>query len=434
LTALQLDRRTLPPVVRRFIETEAAGGLVLVIAAVVALAWANSPWRDTYTTIWESRVVLRVGAFGFNGDLHGFVNEALMTIFFLVVGLEIKRELVTGDLRDVRVAALPAIAAVGGMVVPAAIYLVVNAGHVGADGWGIPMATDIAFAVGVLALLGSRVPPPLKLFLLSLAIVDDIGAIVVIAVFYSAGLSATALVVAGSAVLVTVLLRLARVQWLPVYVVVGAICWLATYESGIHATIAGVVFGLLTPARPIAPAKLAQAWSRDLSDEPTADELRTLAVIASESVSPAERVQHALHPVTSFVIVPVFALANAGVELRGSAFDARGAWRIAIGVALGLVVGKLVGICGAVWLAVRTGVAPMPSDVKWPAVAGTAAVAGIGFTVSLFVTDLAFTTPALADAAKLAILLASAVAALVGIVLLRAASAPAAVASRRRRR
>jgi NhaA family Na+:H+ antiporter len=280
------------------------------------------------------------------------------------------------------------------------------------------MATDIAFAVGVLALLGSRVPSTLKLFLLSLAIVDDVGAIVVIAVFYTADLDLVALAIAGAAVLGAVGLRASRVRWMPAYVALGVICWLATLESGIHATLAGVVFGLLAPARPIAPAELAREWTLDLSDEPSADELRTLAVIANESVSPAERVEHLLHPLTSFVIVPVFALANAGVEIRSGSFDAPGATAVALGVGVGLVLGKLVGVFVATWLAVRAGVASLPAGVTWAAIAGVAAVAGIGFTVSLFVTGLAFDDPALADAAKLAILAASLAAAVVGAAML----------------
>jgi NhaA family Na+:H+ antiporter len=389
-----IDRRSLPPFVRRFLETEAAGGVVLVVAAVIAIAWASSPWRDTYASVWNTAVDLRIGTFGFTGDVHGLVNDGLMAVFFLVVGLEIKRELVAGDLRDPRVAALPVFAAVGGMVVPALLFVAVTAGGPGSHGWGVPMATDIAFAVGVLALLGSRVIPALKLFLLSLAIVDDIGAIVVIAVFYAGGVQGTALVVAAALVLAAVALRLLRVHWLPIYVVLGTGCWLALHESGVHATIAGVAFGLLAPARPI----------------------------ADERVSPAERVERALHPVTSFVIVPVFALANAGVELRASAFDAPGATRVALGIGLGLVVGKLVGVFGATWLAVRSGLATRPVGATWPAIAGISAVAGIGFTVSLFVTGHAFDDPALADAATLAILAASIVAALVGVAVLSRAS------------
>jgi NhaA family Na+:H+ antiporter len=413
-----IDRRTLPPFVRRFLDTEAAGGIVLVVAAVAALAWANSPWRDTYATFWHTAVDLRVGSFGFEGDLHHLVNDGLMALFFFVVGLEIKRELVTGDLRDPRVAALPAFAALGGMVVPAGIYLAFNLGGVGADGWGVPMATDIAFAVGVVALLGSRVSSGLKLFLLSLAVVDDLGAILVIALFYTSHVETTALVLAASALLAALALQRLRVSWMPVYVALGAACWLATFESGVHATIAGVAFGLLAPARPIAPAELAKEWSDDLSDEPTPEELRTLASIATESISVAERVEHALHPLSSFVIVPVFALANAGVELRATVFDAPGAEAVAVGVALGLVIGKLAGITLASWVAVRSGVASLPADASWPAIAGIAAVAGIGFTVSLFVTGLAFDDPLLADAATVAVLAASVVAGALGSAIL----------------
>ena len=418
MAAPQLDRRSLPPFVRRFLAMEAAGGVVLVVAAVVALAWANSPWRGSYETLWHTHVELRVGAFGFSGDLHHAVNDGLMAIFFLVVGLEIKRELVTGDLRNPRVAALPAFAALGGMVVPALLFVAVNAGGPGARGWGIPMATDIAFAVGIVALLGSRVPSPLKLFLLSLAIVDDIGAILVIAAVYTESLEVTALLVAAASIAATVALRALRVHVTALYVALGVVCWLAMFESGIHATIAGVIFGLLTPARPISPARLAREWSLDLSDDPTPEELRALATVANESVSIAERVEHLLHPITSFVIVPVFALANAGVRLEADALSSTDASRVAIGVGVGLVVGKLVGIVGATWLAVRSGVATLPHGVRWSAVAGVAAVAGIGFTVSLFVSELAFDEPALADAAKVAILAASVIAAALGAAIL----------------
>ena len=419
MTTPTFDRRTLPPFVRRFLATEAAGGVVLVAASIAALVWANSPWRATYDTFWHTPVDLRVGTFGFTGDLHHAVNDGLMAIFFLVVGLEIKRELVTGDLRDARVAALPAVAAVGGMVVPALLYVAFNAGGRGSDGWGIPMATDIAFAVGVLALLGPRVPSSLKLFLLSLAIVDDVGAILVIAAFYTSDLEVDALVLAAACLAAAIALRALRIHWNPAYVALGAVCWLAMFESGVHATIAGVAFGLLAPARPIAPSTLAREWSLDLSDDPTPDELRTLALVANESVSPAERLQHLLHPISSFVIVPVFALANAGVELSGGALDAAGAGAVAAGVAVGLVVGKLTGIVGAAWLAVRLRVAALPADATWSSLAGVAAIAGIGFTVSLFITDLAFDdAPALVDAAKLAILGASLVAALLGALIL----------------
>jgi NhaA family Na+:H+ antiporter len=417
--------RSLPRPVARFLDTEASGGVLLIAAAVVAMVWANR-YGTSYERFWHADVVLQIGTFGFEEDLRHFVNDALMAIFFLVVGLEVKRELVTGDLRDRRTAALPVIAAIGGMVLPAAIYAAFNAGGSGVDGWGIPMATDIAFALGILALLGSRIPSGLKLFLLTLAIVDDIGAIVVIAVFYSGDIDLVALTIAVGLAACSVLLRSLRVHWAAVHVALGLTCWFATFESGVHATIAGVVFGLLMPARPLAPAAVVRRWSDDVSDEPTPEELRELTAVARDSVSPADRVQHLLHPVSSFLIVPVFALANAGVVIEVGAFDAPGAGAVAIGVVGGLVVGKLLGIIGASWIAVRSRVASLPVDVSWRDLVGAAGLAGIGFTVALFITNLAFEEAALQNAAKLAVLIASAVASGVGaaVLLIPARSEP----------
>jgi Na+:H+ antiporter, NhaA family len=419
LTARQaLPARSLPVSVRRFLHTEAAGGLVLVGAAAVALVWANSPWHASYQTFWHNVVTVRVGSFGIEMDLRDFVNDGLMTLFFLVVALEIKRELVVGDLRDRRVAALPVIGAAGGMVVPATLYLAINAGGAGAEGWGVPLATDIAFAVGVLALLGSRAPAALKLFLLSLAIVDDIGAIGVIAVAYTERVDLVAVLLAAAAVAGAALLRWARVWWMPAYAALGVLCWLAAVESGVHPTLAGVAFGLLAPARPRAPAEVAREWTEDLSDEPTAAELRQMTVMATETVSVAERLEHLLHPVTSFVIVPVFALANAGMRITGDELAGPGAAAVAAGVAAGLLVGKAVGIAGASALAVRLGLARLPDGLAWRHIVGVGAVAGIGFTVALFITDLAFDDPHLQDAARVAILASSAVAAVVGCAIL----------------
>ena len=399
--------RSLPRPVRRFLETEAAGGAVLVAAAVAALVWANA-WPSTYESVWHTSVSLRVGDVGFDGDLRHLVDDALMALFFFVVGLEIKRELVTGDLRDPRAAALPAIAALGGMVVPAVLYVAIAGG----PGWGVPMATDIAFAVGVLALLGSRVPSVAKLFLLTLAIVDDIGAIAVIAVFYSDGLDAVALTIAGVAAMLSLVLRRLEVHWPPVHVALGVACWLAMVDSGVHATIAGVLFGLLTPARPLAPGALTERWRSDLADEPDATELRQLLAVAKDAVSPAERTAQLLHPLTSFVVVPLFALANAGVRVDAGALDEVGS--VAAGIVVGLVVGKPLGIVAAAWLGVRFGLVTLPPSLTWPVVVGVGAVAGIGFTVSMFVSGLAFDDPEVVAGATLAILGASVVASVVG--------------------
>ncbi|MGI8809755.1 MAG: Na+/H+ antiporter NhaA [Acidimicrobiales bacterium] len=395
-------------------DTEAAGGIVLLVAALIALVWANSPWNGAYRSLWHTDFTVNVGRYVLAGDLRHWVNDALMVVFFFVVGLEIKRELVQGELRDPRTAAMPAVAALGGMMVPAALYLLVAAGGDGANGWGIPMATDIAFALGVVALLGRRVPASLKLFLLTLAIVDDIGAIMVIGVFYSSGVQPQFLVAAAALVAGIALLKRAGVVWLAPYVVLGAGLWLATYASGVHATIAGVVLGLLTPARNLVPASATRDWAADLHDEPGRHELDTMSRLARHSLSPAERIAHVLHPWSSFLIVPIFALANAGVEIKGDAFDASGAAAVSGGVMLGLVVGKTLGIAGAAWVAARLGIARLPEGATWKMIFAIASVAGIGFTVSLFVAELAFEPGPLQESAKVGVLAASLVAALIG--------------------
>ncbi len=419
-----LPGRRLPRSVRDFMATEASGGILLLVAAVVALIWANSPWGAGYQSVWNTEISVNVGRYVLEEDLQHWVNDALMAIFFFVVGLEIKRELVEGELRDPRTAAMPAIAALGGMVVPALLFILVAAGTEGSRGWGIPMATDIAFAIGVVALLGSRVPASLKLFLLTLAIVDDIGAILVIGVFYSSGLEPQFLLAALALIVVILLLNRAGVVWVTPYLVLGAALWLATYASGVHATLAGVVLGLLTPARSLLPVAVARNWAADLDDEPSADELDAMTKLARHAISPAERIAHLLHPWTSFLIVPLFALANAGVVIKADSFDAPGATAVTLAVMIGLVVGKTLGITGAAWLAARSGIARLPEGATWPMILAISAVAGIGFTVSLFIAELAFAVGPVQDAAKLGVLAASAVAALMGGLALRRACRP----------
>lgn len=409
-----LPGRRLPKALQRFLDTEASGGIVLLIAALVAFVWANSPWSAGYQALWHTEVNVGLGRYVLREDLQHWVNDALMAVFFFVVGLEIKHEMVRGSLRDPRAAAMPAIAALGGMVVPALLFLAITAGGEGARGWGIPMATDIAFAVGVVAVVGRRVPASLKLFLLSLAIIDDIGAIIVIGAVYSSDLRPAFLGLAALIVLVILAVNRAGVLWTVPYLVLGASLWLATFTSGVHATIAGVVLGLLTPARASVPVTVARGWAADLADEPTASELATMTRLVRHAVSPAERIAHALHPWTSFGVVPVFALANAGVMIRRDAFDAPGAVALTIGVMLGLVVGKTAGIAGAAWLAARLGVARLPEGATWGMVVAIAVVAGIGFTVSLFVAELAFDAGPLQDSAKIGVLAASLLAATIG--------------------
>lgn len=404
---------------RTFLRTEAGGGVVLLGATIVALIWVNSPVGHSYDSFWETEIGL-FGRATVVADLRHWVNDALMTLFFFVVGLEIKRELVAGELNEVRKAALPALAALGGMIAPACVFLALNVGEPSARGWGIPMATDIAFAVGVLALLGSRIPSGLKVFLLSLAIVDDIGAILVIAVFYSSDLAIGWLGLAIGLLLVVVLLQRARVLWVPVYAVVGAGVWFATFQSGVHATLAGVALGLLTPARPTDPGGFNDIVDRaaSLPDEPDAEALRAVLLEAQEVVSVAERLEHLLHPWTSYVIIPLFALANAGLVLRADSLGDALTSRLTLGIVAGLVAGKLVGISGISWLAIRAGWGALPSGVTYRHLLGVSMLAGIGFTVSLFITGLAFPGSILADEAKMGVLLASILAAILGAVAL----------------
>jgi Na+:H+ antiporter, NhaA family len=397
---------------------------VLMVAAAVALGWANSPWRAAYAALWETQAAVRVGRFGIEADLGHWVNDGLMTLFFLVVGLEIKRELVAGELRTWRRAALPVVAAAGGMAVPAVIFATANAGRPGAPGWGVPMATDIAFALGVLALLGSRVPATLKVFLLTLAVVDDLGSIAVVALFYSRGVDLVTLALAvGLLALVAVLVR-AGIWWLPLHIGLGLAVWLAMWHSGVSPALAGVAMGLLTPARPTALPEVARDRGAELAGALAADprppRLREMLREARGTVPLAERLAHDLHPVSAFVVVPLFALANAGVSVEVGGLTAAGAGAVFGGVLAGRVIGKLAGITAAVWLAVRLGLAEVPEGTSWGQLAGVATVAGIGFTVPLFVAELAFPDGQFQAPVKLGLLLASVVSGVAGaLVLLR---------------
>lgn len=407
--------------VREFLRIESAGSILLLLAAAIALLWANSPWAESYDSFWHTELTIGLGDGALEQSLQHWVNDALMVIFFFVVGLEIKYELVKGDLRDPRTAALPVIAALGGMVVPAVLFvLVTGPGHEGAHGWGIPMATDIAFAVGVLGLLGSRVPAGARLFLLTLAIADDIGAIAVIAVFYTADLSLGWLAGALAGLAAMALLRRSRVWTLWLYAALGVAIWYMLLRSGVHATLAGVAIGLLTPTVPLFEPRVARDEARRAlaDDELDAEEIGRLHFLLANSVPPAERIQAALHPISAYLVLPVFALANAGVPLGG--FGDLVASPIALGVIAGLVIGKPLGILAFTWLAVRFGVGRLPEGTGWPVVLGVGMVAGIGFTVSLFVAGLAYPDhEALADAAKVGILLASTTAAVLGLGWLR---------------
>ena len=412
-----------------FIQTEAAAGFILVAAAVAALIWANSPWDGAYRDLWQAKVSLETGLFTVREELGHLVNDGLMAIFFFVIGLEIKRELLFGQLASRRRAALPVAAAVGGMAVPALIYAAWNVGGDGARGWGIPMATDIAFALGVLALLGRRAPFALKVFVLALAVVDDLGAIAVIAVFYTDELSLKAVLTAGGILAVILAARQAGIRHVEVYVILGALFWLAVLKSGVHATVAGVILAFLTPARADADVasfeneaagllqRLRETQASEEEDEQTV--LHQFEATLRRSESPLERLERQLHPWAVFVIVPIFALANAGLDLGGGAIPDAAGSTVTAGVVFGLLLGKPLGILLFSWLAVRSGLAVLPEGVAWRHLAGAGMVAGIGFTVSLFITSLAFDSAALQEQAKIGVFAASLVAGLAGYALLR---------------
>jgi NhaA family Na+:H+ antiporter len=427
---LPLIERVLGPF-QRFFATSAAGGLVLLGATAVALAWANSPWAAAYHHLWETPVTIGAPGFGLTLSLHHWVNDGLMAVFFFLVGLEIKREVLVGELASRRTAALPVAAALGGMLVPAALYAALNAGGPGAAGWGVPMATDIAFALGILALLGDRVPGGLRVFLAALAIADDLGAVLVIAFFYTGAIDWGALGGAAAVLAALVGLNRAGARRPLTYALLGAALWVFVLASGIHATVAGVLLALTVPARTrIDEGEFLARAEASLADFRAADEpgttvltnhghqaaLQAIENAADAAQAPLQRMEHALHGVVAFVVMPVFALANAGVALGGAAAAARSP--IAWGVVLGLALGKPLGITLASWLAVRAGAADLPSGVGWRHVHGAGWLGGIGFTMSLFVAGLAFADPAGLDVAKLGVFAASLVAGVVGYTLL----------------
>ena len=431
----------------RLTHKSATSGIALVAAAVIAMLWANLPaFGDSYYEFWHNpHLDLSLGPVHIYEDLKHLVNDGLMTIFFFVVGLEIKRELVLGELRDPRKAALPVVAALGGMVLPALIYVSLNVGDPAAmRGWGVPMATDIAFSLGVLALLGSRAPVGVRLFLLAVAVADDIGAIAVIAIFYTSDLKLGYLGFGLATLALVAICSKVNIRSHLFFVPLALVAWFCFLESGVHATIAGVILGFITPSRPLYDARefdraaqriVETSELRDLfvaekspSDsaesvfrEKVEHEARLLADVARESISPLSRMQHLLHDWSAFVIVPIFALANAGVSLQGIDLVDSITSRVALGVALGLVAGKAIGVTGFSWLVVKLGWARLPSGVGWRHMMGTALLAGIGFTVALFIAQLAYTDPATVDLSKIGIFTGSMVAAILGYLLLRSA-------------
>jgi NhaA family Na+:H+ antiporter len=428
LPAQPVDRLLAP--FREFTAREASGGLLLMAAAVVAIVWANSPAAESYTALWETPLTIGIGDYTLSKSLLVWINDGLMAIFFLVVGLEIKREVLVGELASVRRAALPITAAVGGAVLPAILFLLITSGDPeAARGWGVPMATDIAFALGVLVLLGSRVPMGLRIFLTALAIVDDLLAVMVIAIFYSSDVSLLALGAAGVILLVLVAANVLGVRRPLVYGLLGIALWVAILQSGIHATIAGVLLAMTIPARtridPTDFLERARGFISDFAgredeqpDEAHHAALWELEDLTESAQAPMLRIEHALHPWVAFLIVPIFALANAGVPIGGEAGTVL-MEPVVLGIVFGLVVGKQVGITLAAWLVVRLGWASLPDGVGWRHIYGGAWLGGIGFTMSLFVADLAFGHSPALDLAKIGILTASVIAGVGGYVILR---------------
>jgi Na+:H+ antiporter, NhaA family len=436
--------REQPPVERivrpfqDFAHKQSSGGILLIAATAVALVWANSPWGESYTALWHTKLTVGVGDFSITKDLTHWINDGIMAVFFLVVGLEIKREVLVGELSSVRRAALPIAAALGGAVVPSAIYLTINAGTEGSAGWSIPMATDIAFALGVLALLGDKAPVAIKVFLTALAIVDDIVSVLVIALFYTSEISWGALGVGGLFLVALIVANLIGVGRTLVYALLGIGLWLCFLLSGVHATIAGVLLALTVPAISfINPdgflersryvldrfEKAGEKGENVLSNEERQAALHALNHAAYKLEPPLHELEHTLHPWVVFAIMPLFAMANAGVQLGGGTADALTS-PVALGIVAGLVVGKQLGITLFAWLAVRSGISELPEGIRWRHVYGAGWLAGIGFTMSLFISDLAFSDSWLVDAAKLGILVASLIAGVVGWMILRGASSP----------
>jgi len=418
-----------------FLHQEASGGILLILFTVAALAWANSPWSESYHHLWHTHIVIAVGnLLTFDYSIHHWINDGLMVIFFFTVGLEIKRELLVGELSSIQKASLPIAAALGGMILPAVLYVIFNIGGEGSGGWGIPMATDIAFVVGIMALLGPSVPLTLKVFVLALAIADDIGAVLVIAIFYTAEISITALVIAGIVLAILIILNRLGTKSLIPYTVFGIILWLAFLKSGVHATIAGVLLAFTIPASARYNTKHFSDKTRELlkkfdetgehGENVLSHEGRQTDVMAIEEnckkiLTPLQRFEHGLHPWVSYLIIPLFALANAGVTFAGMDIYNALTSSVSLGIIVGLFVGKQIGIFTFSWIAVKLKLGSLPEGVNWKKIYAAGILAGIGFTMSLFIAGLAFSDNALIDLSKIGVLSGSLLSGIAGYILLK---------------
>ncbi len=431
-----LAERVLRPF-QKFAHAEASGGIVLLIAALSALVWANSPWGESYHHLWETKLTLGTPGFSLTESLHHWINDGLMAVFFFVVGLEIKREILVGELASVKQAALPLFAALGGMVAPALVFVALTAGTEDVIGWGVPMATDIAFALGIAALLGKRVPTSLKVFLAALAIVDDIGAVMVIALFYTASIEALMLLFAAGVMILLVGLNRSGVRSSLPYFLLGAVLWVLFLKSGVHATISGVLLALTIPASTRLDSREFLKESRghlsefeeacqEADEEFSTQQSHQEPIFALEDTlrraqSPLLRLEHRLHGAVAFLIMPIFALSNAGVAFGGMNIEI-GLPPAVFGVFAGLVIGKPLGIFLFSYLAVRSGIADLPSGATWRQIVGIGALGGIGFTMALFIAGLAFGAGERLEAAKMGILAGSLVSGIVGWMLLRSSA------------
>ncbi len=430
------QRSPMRGVIRRFqefIHLEASSGILLLICTIIALIWANSPWADSYTRLWGTPFTISFGEAGLSKALILWINDGLMAVFFFVVGLEIKREILDGELSSPRQAALPIAAALGGMVVPALLYTLLNLGTPGISGWGIPMATDIAFALGVLALLGNRIPLSLKVFLTALAIVDDLGAVMVIALFYTAEIAWTYLGISAGLFGLLMVINRFGVRSLSVYILIGLVLWVMVLKSGVHATVAGVLLAMAIPSQTKTRVDnfveqqhvfLDELDSHDDGvvpeqlNEQQQSAVQAIETSATNLQSPLQRLEHALHPWVAFFIMPIFALANAGVAIEGS-IGASLTETVSLGIIAGLAIGKPLGITLFSWLALRIGLATLPADISMKHIHGAGWIAGIGFTMALFIAGLAFGSSPLLTTAKIGILAASLLAGGIGFLILR---------------
>jgi NhaA family Na+:H+ antiporter len=436
--AIDMQRSAIDKLIKpvsKFIQLEYTSGLVLLMGVILAIAWVNSPWAASYHHLWEINFSLGFDKLVLSHPLHLWINDGLMAVFFFVIGLELKREFISGELSTIKKASLPMIAALGGMIVPAGIYFLINHGTETMHGWGIPMATDIAFALALLSIAGKHVPASIKIFLSALAVADDLGAVLVIAFFYSTGLSFMPLMVAGILLLVLIAGNAIGIRHSAFYVIIGFGVWVGFLLSGVHATIAGVLVAFTIPARTKIDEKRYALRLRELSYEfeeeiPNCSTLTTpkqhetierINALSLAAQTPLQKIEHTLHPWVAFVIMPLFALANSGI-IFGSDFFSSLINPVSIGVIAGLIIGKFTGVLLFTWLVVKSGVAVLPNKATWRHITGVAALAGIGFTMSLFVSALAFERTEFVDQAKYGILLASVIAGIFGTLILKSAA------------